>query len=618
MPAKGEMSTLSTPVIQPAPDVRERLNLNPSHWSVRVLAEIGVAVALAAVLGQLRLFQMPQGGSVSLEMLPIIFIAIRGGVMPALVTGLLYGLLQLILPGAFIYHPAQAALDYPLAFSALAVAGFVPVRALGGGAGRGSRPAPRSSDPMAWAAVRGGDAGGGRAVRVPFPVGAHLLRLLRARLGVAVAVLHDLQPAVSGARGPHQRHGADPAARGLRRGLPGWHARRVGRMSAPPAFGDKPPAAAALFLNGDYEDAGYYLEVAHRAGLLVAADGGARFLLEHGLCPHVAVGDFDSLAARDVRRLRDAGSEVVRHPVRKDATDGELAADEAVRRGAVELVLAGALGALDHTLGHLALLRRLEARGVAARLASPHLAVRVVAAPAALTLDAPPGTRVSLAPLGVDAVVSLEGLEYRLHRGVLPAAACLGLGNAVAAPGPARVLLHEGVVAVLVEDGDETFGCARHSGAADARNGAAAARASALAPRGHHAGGGHRGAGGGPHACHSACCGGWRRGHRREHRPFRRVRGAGLRAAPGPGGLAAVAALTGRGGRCQRRAGHRHRAGAARGALPVRAGQRRAAGRGRHSGGAGARQLDRTCAGETITTIASRMMLAATSSAGTS
>jgi thiamine transporter len=131
------MSTMSTPVIQPAPDVRERLNLNPSHWSVRVLAEIGVAVALAAVLGQLRLFQMPQGGSVSLEMLPIIFIAIRGGVMPAFVTGLLYGLLQLILPGAFIYHPAQAALDYPLAFSALAVAGFVPVRALvSSGAGR--------------------------------------------------------------------------------------------------------------------------------------------------------------------------------------------------------------------------------------------------------------------------------------------------------------------------------------------------------------------------------------------------------------------------------------------------------------------------------------------------
>ena len=122
------MSIVSTPFVPPAPDVRARLNLNPAHWSVRVLAEIGVAIALAAVLGQIRLFVMPQGGSVSLELIPIIFIAVRGGVAPALVTGLLYGLLQLALPGAFIYHPAQAALDYPLAFMALAVAGFVDVR----------------------------------------------------------------------------------------------------------------------------------------------------------------------------------------------------------------------------------------------------------------------------------------------------------------------------------------------------------------------------------------------------------------------------------------------------------------------------------------------------------
>jgi len=95
---------------------------------VQALAEIGVALALAAVLGQVRLFVMPQGGSVSLELLPIIFIAVRRGVVPGLITGLLYGLLQLGLPGAFVYHPAQAVLDYPLAFMSLAVAGLVNVR----------------------------------------------------------------------------------------------------------------------------------------------------------------------------------------------------------------------------------------------------------------------------------------------------------------------------------------------------------------------------------------------------------------------------------------------------------------------------------------------------------
>ena len=66
------------------------------------IAEMGVAVALAAVLGMVRVWTMPQGGSVSLEMLPILFVAIRRGLGPGVATGVVYGLLQLLLPGAFI------------------------------------------------------------------------------------------------------------------------------------------------------------------------------------------------------------------------------------------------------------------------------------------------------------------------------------------------------------------------------------------------------------------------------------------------------------------------------------------------------------------------------------
>jgi thiamine transporter len=105
-----------------------RYNLNPAHWSVAALTEVALAVALAAALGLLKLFALPQGGSVSLEMLPLLFLAVRRGLGPALVAGGLYGFLQLILPGAGIYYPAQVALDYPLAFMAVAAAALVPVR----------------------------------------------------------------------------------------------------------------------------------------------------------------------------------------------------------------------------------------------------------------------------------------------------------------------------------------------------------------------------------------------------------------------------------------------------------------------------------------------------------
>ena len=130
---------------------------------------------------------------------------------------------------------------------------------------------------------------------------------------------------------------------------------------------------AVVFLDGDYGEPGYYRALISRAGLVLAADGGARFLLDLGVLPQAVVGDFDSLGAADVERLESAGVELVRHPVRKDATDGELAVDEALRRGAGELVLAGGTGALDHTLGHIAILRRLAACGIAARLVAPQL-----------------------------------------------------------------------------------------------------------------------------------------------------------------------------------------------------------------------------------------------------
>ena len=224
-----------------------------------------------------------------------------------------------------------------------------------------------------------------------------------------------------------------------------------------PAARDSGGPLAAVFLDGDYGDPGWHNALAKRADVVLAADGGARFLI--GLCvmPDAVVGDFDSLGAADQARLRAAGVELLRHPVRKDVTDGELAVDEALRRGAGEILLAGATGALDHTLGHLAILRRLAACGVAARMVAPRLTATVLVSPAAVALDAVAGTRVSLVPMAGDVTVTLSGFEYPLDRGVLPADVCLGIGNHVTGPGEARIVLHEGVAAVLVECGGVVF-----------------------------------------------------------------------------------------------------------------------------------------------------------------
>jgi len=223
--------------------------------------------------------------------------------------------------------------------------------------------------------------------------------------------------------------------------------------------GPSAPAAgrALVLLNGEYEDPGYYVHRCGEASFVVAADGGLRFALAHGVRVDTLVGDLDSLADAEVAAAERSGVRVVRHPVHKDETDGELAVEVALAERPGELVLAGALGgALDHVVGHLALLRRAARRGVAARVAAPGLCVTALVAPATVSLDAQPGTRVSLVPLEGDARVTLAGVAYPLAAGRLPGDTCLGLGNAVA--DRARVTVHDGVVAVFVHDGEETFG----------------------------------------------------------------------------------------------------------------------------------------------------------------
>ncbi|MFC7442392.1 energy-coupled thiamine transporter ThiT [Laceyella putida] len=89
------------------------------------LMEVAILAAIAIVFNQMTPFQLwPNGGSITLTMLPIAAVAFRRGVKPGLACGLLTGILLMLL-GGVIVHPLQALLDYPIAFAALGLAGWV-------------------------------------------------------------------------------------------------------------------------------------------------------------------------------------------------------------------------------------------------------------------------------------------------------------------------------------------------------------------------------------------------------------------------------------------------------------------------------------------------------------
>ena len=83
--------------------------------NIVVMVEGALCIALAIVLSKIKLFAMPQGGSVNFEIVPLMIFAYRHGLKKGLFAGFLNGVLKILL-GGYILNPVQAILDYPLSF----------------------------------------------------------------------------------------------------------------------------------------------------------------------------------------------------------------------------------------------------------------------------------------------------------------------------------------------------------------------------------------------------------------------------------------------------------------------------------------------------------------------
>ena len=97
---------------------------NSSHLKLRALCEGAIFVALAQVLGYNKLFELPQGGSVGIGMLPIFIYCARWGFGPGMLASIAYSVLQLLLDGAYAWGWQSILGDYIFAFSVLGLAGL--------------------------------------------------------------------------------------------------------------------------------------------------------------------------------------------------------------------------------------------------------------------------------------------------------------------------------------------------------------------------------------------------------------------------------------------------------------------------------------------------------------
>jgi thiamine pyrophosphokinase len=189
-------------------------------------------------------------------------------------------------------------------------------------------------------------------------------------------------------------------------------------------------APVLLVGNGPVEAAAVALARPHCTAV-VAADGGAKAALAHGLRPEAVIGDMDSCPP-------DYRGQTVRIPD-QNSTDFEKCLGTI---NAPLIIGIGFLGGrLDHELAALNALVKTSQNVVL--IGETDLVFRL---PATTRFALPPGTRISLFPMGPVAGVTSQGLAWPLDGLHLAPAAQISTSNHTTAPeislnNPAQPLL---------------------------------------------------------------------------------------------------------------------------------------------------------------------------------
>lgn len=103
-----------------------------THLALRSLVEGALMVAMGEILGYIKFWRMPEGGSISLVMLPVVFYALRWGMGRGLLAGLAMGILDFMLDGGIAIGWQSILGDYVIALTVLGLAGIGRKKGLGG------------------------------------------------------------------------------------------------------------------------------------------------------------------------------------------------------------------------------------------------------------------------------------------------------------------------------------------------------------------------------------------------------------------------------------------------------------------------------------------------------
>jgi thiamine pyrophosphokinase len=213
---------------------------------------------------------------------------------------------------------------------------------------------------------------------------------------------------------------------------------------------------AIIFVNGTISDPSTILRWVQDGDDLIAADGGAHHAVAMGFRPRVVVGDLDSLSPTLAEELAAQGVELEKHPVAKNKTDLELALERAIRDGAQEILLLGALGGrLDQALANVLLMAQRDWPALIRLVDATEIAT-VIHGGESMTLEAAPGSTMSLLPLSAEVTgITYTGMLYPLNDATLQLGSTRGVSNEVVSH-PATVTIATGIALVIQTIGKQS------------------------------------------------------------------------------------------------------------------------------------------------------------------
>lgn len=181
------------------------------------------------------------------------------------------------------------------------------------------------------------------------------------------------------------------------------------------------------------------------ADVIIGVDFGAFWLLEQGIVPHAAIGDFDSVDDKQYKVIKEKVHKVIKFSKEKDATDLELAVGEAIKSSTEEVWIYGGLGSrFDHSFAGIQMLLKLESHNICGYLVDKTNKINIVR-----QVEKFSRTKeykyISFFPIDKTAIISLEGFKYNDNKLKISRGSTISVSNEILAQ-TAKITVHEGLV----------------------------------------------------------------------------------------------------------------------------------------------------------------------------